>query len=108
MIVKNYFVTPANKIKLGYIDAFVHGIEESGELLRALSVELVTPDSMEISLHEGKNREIRRALSCFDLRALVRVRISIGPIMLGAMRKGAWRDLLDDEINTLKKSGVAQ
>lgn len=105
MIVKKYFVKTDKKIKFGFIDAFVHGIEESGEVLRALSVEVSTPNSMEISLHEGKNREIRRALSCFGLRAIVLERIMIGPITLGSMKHGTWRDLSEEEITILKKSG---
>ncbi|MBI4529590.1 MAG: rRNA pseudouridine synthase [Deltaproteobacteria bacterium] len=59
---------------------------------------------VEIEIHEGKNREIRRmfeALGCF-VEKLMRVRL--GPIELGALAPGEYRPLSRDEIVALKKA----
>jgi 23S rRNA pseudouridine2605 synthase len=55
-----------------------------------------------IAIHEGRNRQIRRMCSAVGLpvRALRRVRM--GPIGLGRLKPGQWRDLTPDEVRRLK------
>jgi 23S rRNA pseudouridine2605 synthase len=48
---------------------------------------------LEITLDEGKNRQIRRLLEGFHVRVLRLVRISIGPLELGDLKKGSAREL---------------
>lgn len=48
---------------------------------------------LEITLDEGKNRQIRRLLEMLDVRVLRLVRVSIGPLALGELRKGEVRPL---------------
>ena len=52
-------------------------------------------------LDEGRNRQIRRLLAVFDFEVLRLVRVSIGPIELGELAKGAWRVLTEDEVAAL-------
>jgi 23S rRNA pseudouridine2605 synthase len=52
-------------------------------------------------LDEGRNRQIRRLLAACDLAVLRLVRIAIGPVRLGELAKGAWRDLDAAEISAL-------
>jgi 23S rRNA pseudouridine2605 synthase len=52
---------------------------------------------LEITLDEGKNRQIRRLLEALGVRVLRLVRVSIGPIELGNLKKGATRRLTADE-----------
>jgi 23S rRNA pseudouridine2605 synthase len=56
---------------------------------------------LEIVLAEGRNRQIRRILASFDLAVLRIVRVAVGSLSLGALRKGAWRMLSDGEIDSL-------
>jgi 23S rRNA pseudouridine2605 synthase len=48
---------------------------------------------LEITLDEGKNRQIRRMLETLNVEVLRLVRVSIGPLKLGDLRKGAARQL---------------
>ena len=48
---------------------------------------------LEITLDEGKNRQIRRLLEAVDVRVLRLVRVSIGPLQLGDLKKGSVRRL---------------
>ena len=50
-----------------------------------------------ITIHEGRNRQVRRMFEAVghDVERLVRVRI--GPIVDGRLRPGAWRELSLDE-----------
>jgi 23S rRNA pseudouridine2605 synthase len=80
------------------------GIVDRGEHLRAASARLLRQGPknawLEIVLHEGRNRQIRRLLAACDLPVLRLVRVAIGTLSLGELPKGAWRHLSDDEIST--------
>lgn len=105
LIVKKYYVKTDKPIPFAFIENFVHGIMDDGTLLKALSVHFITADSVEIALHEGKNREIRRALAHFDLHARILKRIAIGPVTIDNLPEGAWRMLTQEEIDILYKGG---
>jgi 23S rRNA pseudouridine2605 synthase len=56
---------------------------------------------LEITLDEGKNRQIRRLLEAQEVRILRLVRVSIGPLELGDLKKGSVRRLTADEKKTI-------
>jgi 23S rRNA pseudouridine2605 synthase len=56
---------------------------------------------LEIVLDEGRNRQIRRLLASFDVSVLRLVRIAIGSLQLGELPKGGWRELTNQEIESL-------
>jgi 23S rRNA pseudouridine2605 synthase len=56
---------------------------------------------LEIVLDEGRNRQIRRLLEANDIGVLRLIRVAIGPLALGDLGKGQWRDLSDAEIAAL-------
>ncbi len=58
---------------------------------------------LEIKLREGKKRQIRHMTAAVGLFTLRLVRVAIGPIELGDLDSGAWRELTWDEIRLLKK-----
>ena len=57
--------------------------------------------NVEMVLHEGRNREIRKMCEYFDLEVLRLRRISIGSVKMGKLKKGMWRDLTEAEIRKL-------
>lgn len=52
---------------------------------------------LEITLDEGKNRQIRRLLEALGVRVLRLVRVSMGPLDLGDLKKGSTRRLRPPE-----------
>ena len=56
---------------------------------------------IEIVLHEGKKRQIRRMLLAVGSRVWRLVRVQIGPVHLGALAEGEWRALTDGEVQAL-------
>ena len=52
---------------------------------------------IELTLEEGKNRQIRRLLDCLGISVLRLVRVAIGPLALGQLAKGEWRYLAASE-----------
>lgn len=103
-LVKVYEVEADGPIDPGFPGRFVEGIVDEGETLKAESARLTGERSCVIGLCEGRNREIRRALAAFSLKALVLRRIAIGPIRLGTLAEGSWRRLSDGEISLLRAS----
>jgi 23S rRNA pseudouridine2457 synthase len=53
---------------------------------------------LEITLHEGMNRQVRRMTAAVGHPTLRLVRVAIGPMVLGDLRSGQWRDLTPDEV----------
>jgi len=84
----------------------VEGIDVEGEWLRAASATLLRTGGknawLELVLHEGRNRQIRRLLAGFDIGVLRLVRIAIGPLALGSLPKGQWRALAAEEVERLR------
>jgi len=84
------------------INAMERGIKSAdGECLQAARCRLLRSGEkncwLEITLDEGKNRHIRRMLAALDIEVLRLLRVSIGPLQLGTLRKGAYRSLTSDE-----------
>lgn len=59
---------------------------------------------LEITLAEGRNREIRRMLAGIGHKVRTLKRVSIGPLKLGDLPRGAHRPLTPMEIKLLKKA----
>ena len=82
------------------------GVVVDGELLRAASARLLRAGArnawLEIVLDEGRNRQIRRLLAAFGIGVLRLVRVAIGPLALGELPKGQWRELSAEEVAALR------
>jgi 23S rRNA pseudouridine2605 synthase len=59
---------------------------------------------LEITLDEGKNRQIRRLLEAQGVRVLRLVRVSIGPLELGDLKKGSVRRLTAEERKAIDRA----
>ncbi len=59
---------------------------------------------VEISIREGRNRQVRRMCELQDLRVTRLLRVAEGPLRLGALPVGQWRELTAEELAELKKS----
>jgi 23S rRNA pseudouridine2605 synthase len=94
---KEYAVTADGPLDAAFLADFRRGIVLDGIVYRALEAYGSGPDSARIVLVEGKNREIRRVLESRDLRALSIQRVRIGPVSLGALPAGAFRELTETE-----------
>ncbi len=56
---------------------------------------------VEITLREGLNRQVRRMTAAVGHPTLRLVRVAIGPIGLGGLQPGEWRDLTSSEIKQI-------
>lgn len=55
---------------------------------------------VKITIHEGKNRQVRKMCDKIGCPVIKLKRISIGEVSLGKLNEGSWRSLTDSEINS--------
>ena len=60
--------------------------------------------ALEVTIHDGRNRQVRRLCERERLRVLKLTRVAEGPLLLGDLEEGKWRRLSDKEIRKLKGS----
>lgn len=60
--------------------------------------------SLLITIHEGRNRQVRRMMEKIGHEVLSLKRVRIGNLRLGNIEEGQWRELSGNEIEELRKS----
>jgi 23S rRNA pseudouridine2457 synthase len=63
---------------------------------------------MEITLREGLNRQVRRMTAAIGHPTLRLVRVAIGPVVLGDLQPGEWRDLTSREIAEIYSAAASR
>jgi 23S rRNA pseudouridine2605 synthase len=80
-------------------------MELDGYRLHPARVELLekTPEGavLEISIHEGRNRQVRRMCEQAGLAVTRLCRVREGALRLGSLRPGQWRFLTDEELRSI-------
>ena len=59
--------------------------------------------SFEMTIHEGRNRQIRKMFEAVDKEVIFLKRISVGRVRLGGLARGTYRYLNEQEIDYLKR-----
>jgi 23S rRNA pseudouridine2457 synthase len=57
---------------------------------------------LQLTLREGRKRQVRRMTAAVGYPTLRLIRVAIGPLMLGALEPGQWRDLTASELKNLR------
>ena len=60
---------------------------------------------LEITITEGRNRQVRRMIEALGSKVLRLVRTAIGPIEIGSLQIGRYRDLTAQEVAGLTRNG---
>ncbi len=104
-VAKTYRARLANPpIRAQALRALREGITlEDGPTAPAL-VRRKGPDEIELTIHEGRNRQVRRMCEAVGHRVIELRRIAFGPLTLGTLGPGEHRRLSDAEIERLRSS----
>ncbi len=104
-IEREYWLRVAGTLEPATINRLTSGIELDDGFARAVRARLIDSDKVSSTLKlvvtEGRKREVRRLLSAVGHPVMRLRRIRYGPLALGALKKGSWRDLDDDEVAAL-------
>jgi 23S rRNA pseudouridine2605 synthase len=70
-------------------------------------VRRVAPDTIELTIHEGRNRQVRRMCEAVGHRVISLQRVGFGTLRLGGLEPGAHRRLTSEELRRLSISVAA-
>jgi pseudouridine synthase len=108
---KEYLVGMDQPLGKAALERLVRGVASQGERLRAVSARPAAAPSgesgegaaawLDLVLREGRKREVRRMLAALGREVRVLRRVRLGPVHLGALGTGAFRELTDDEVSAL-------
>lgn len=92
---------------IGLAVEFLRGpLDIDGYIVRAESVDIDEIFSngaiLSITINEGRNRQVRKMCECCGLKVTKLLRVSEGPLQLGALKPGKWRELTEAELAMLK------
>ncbi len=87
------------------LTALKRPIQLDGSTIRAPKVRVIKPGLLEITIHEGRNRQVRRMCEAAGMHVTRLKRVREGKLHLGDLPLGKWRYLTSGEVQQLKKEG---
>ena len=106
-IPKIYHVTVAGRVSEKTLLALSSPMDIDGYEILPVKTTVVASSSadtvLEMTLYEGRNRQIRKMCEKCALKITRLSRIALGSITLGSLEVGKWRHLTKEEIEYLKK-----
>lgn len=106
-VAKKYLVKASSLLSDEQLRQLAQGVELSDGPTRPAVVKRVRDSEkysfLEITLTEGRNRQVRRMLEAIGSRVLKLVRVSLGPLTLEGLQIGKWRKLSAAEVAELRR-----
>jgi 23S rRNA pseudouridine2605 synthase len=105
---KTYRATVANApVREDALRALRDGVQLDDGTTSPARVRRVRPDVLELTIHEGRKRQVRRMCEAVGHPVSRLERLAFGPLTLGDLPVGAYRLLSDEEIDALASAGRA-
>ena len=101
---KTYLIEYAGTLPRQAESALRKGVELEDGLGRVLDFKALSPTWLEVTIHEGRYHIIRRLMEAVGVDVLRLIRTRFGPILLGDVLEGRWRDLNEVELVNLRKA----
>lgn len=103
---KTYLVKASRFLSDEELDSLRRGIELRDGPTRPAAVTRLRESGaktvFEITISEGRNRQVRRMVEALEAKVLKLVRVAIGPLRIGKMQIGSVRELTASEVDALK------
>ena len=107
-IEKEYLVEVSDgPVSAGAIRTLREGVELDDGITAPAKVSQPDPGVLRLTIHEGRNRQVRRMCDAVGHRVERLVRTRIGPISDRSLQPGSWRQLTTDEWRALTESVAA-
>lgn len=105
-IEKRYIATVKGTFSKEELEKFRFGVDIGGYITAPAKIKVIKESKsnsvVEITIHEGKNRQVRKMCSAFNHEVLNLKRIAIGKLSLDNLKEGQWRNLNEKEVSYLK------
>ncbi len=98
---KTYLVQYEGELPKNAKQILLKGIELEDGIGRVSTFRELPNNWIELKIHEGRYHIIRRLMEAIGLTVLRLVRSQFGPIHLGELKEGRWRDLNSVEVTNL-------
>ena len=109
-VYKIYRVTVRPTIDEEQLIKLETGVELDGKKTAPAIVHVIHKEQgrvvLEMILHEGKNREIRKMCEAVGLEVARLKRTQIGGVKMGMLKQGDWRDLTENEVKKLLSNPI--
>jgi 23S rRNA pseudouridine2605 synthase len=103
---KTYLARITGSLTEDKISQLIKGVTIDGRLTSRAKLRVIRTDArytdLFITIHEGRNRQVRKMMQTIGHEVMMLRRVRFGPLTLGKLKRGAWRELTEKEINTLK------
>ena len=83
------------------------GVELEDGLTAPARAALIPPEMIKLTIHEGRNRQVRRMCAAVGHPVVRLVRTRIGPIAERRLKPGQWRPLTQAEVRALEEAAAA-
>ena len=107
-ISKSYRVTVRPDISDEQLVKMSKGMEIDGRMTMPATVNVLTKQEgrvvMLITIKEGRNRQIRKMCEAVGLEVARLRRVSLGPLKLGMLKPGTYRDLSAEELRAIRNA----
>ena len=107
-VTKTYRVTVRPSITEEQLVQLADGVVLDGKKTLPATVVVVTNEPervvLQMTIKEGRNRQIRRMCEAVGLEVARLRRTSIGPLKLGMLKPGTWRDLTPEELRAIRNA----
>jgi len=104
-IPKTYLVKAATVLSDTQLDRLRRGVELDDGPTKSAEIRRLRDSGkhsfIELIIREGRNREVRRMIEAVESRVLKLVRTSVGPLKLGSLGIGRYRELTPEEVKSL-------
>jgi 23S rRNA pseudouridine2605 synthase len=104
---KTYLVKASTLLTDEQLSQLANGVELSDGMTAPATVKRERDSEkytfLEITIREGRNRQVRRMLEAVGSKVLKLVRVRIGPLTLEGLQMGKWRELAPAEVIKLRK-----
>jgi 23S rRNA pseudouridine2605 synthase len=104
---KEYVAEVGGTPSRGALRRLREGVELDDGRTATARVGVLGPHTLRITIHEGRNRQVRRMCSAVGHPVNRLVRTRIGPIRDRSLRPGAWRSLTAAEVRALERAAAA-
>ena len=105
-IKKSYLTKVSNHVSDEELSLLRKGVMIDGKITSPAEVRLVRYDSFStellITIHEGRNRQVRKMIASVGHQVVHLKRVRFGPVLLGDLPSGMWRKLTEKEIAKLR------
>ncbi len=105
---KEYLVHVKGRLTAGELRQLRDGIELDDGITAPAQASQPTPGVIRLTIHEGRNRQVRRMCDAIGHPVLRLVRTRVGPITDRSLRPGDWRELSTGERRALSEAVAEQ